>query len=51
MACGLPVVGWDIGILGSVFREGYLKAPLGNHQKFASQVVALLKDEKKDSNV
>ena len=46
MAAGLPVVGWDIGILGTVFKSGFLKAPLNNNQVFARIVVQILRNNK-----
>jgi glycosyltransferase involved in cell wall biosynthesis len=42
MAAGLPVVGWDIGILGNVFKNGFLKAALDDHRTFASHILTLL---------
>lgn len=45
MAMGLPVVGWDIGILGTVYKSGYRKASFGNYSLFASIIIDLLKDK------
>ena len=45
MAAGMPVVGWDIGILGSVFKTGFIKIPLGNHELFAENIAKILKDK------
>lgn len=45
MAAGLPVVGYDIGILGTVYKEGFKKVPLGNHKAFAREIKRLLKNE------
>ena len=44
MALGLPVVGYDIGILGNVFKKGYLKTLPFNKIKFADQVIRLLRN-------
>ena len=44
MASGLPVVGWDIGILGSVFKSGFIKVPLNDFEKFARNTVRILQD-------
>ena len=44
MAAGMPVVGWDIGILGSVFKSGFIKIPLGNYEFFADNIAKILKD-------
>ncbi len=42
MACGLPVVGWDIGILGNIYRKGYVKIPLNNNKLFSRQVIKIV---------
>lgn len=44
MAAGLPVVGWDIGILGIVYKQGYIKVPIDNHNQFALAIIKLLRD-------
>ena len=45
MACGLPVVGYDNGVLGSVYKNGYLVAPIGDHKRFSNQVIKLLSNK------
>ena len=45
MTCGMPIVGWDIGILGQVFKKGYIKIPLGNTKEFAQSVLDLLEND------
>lgn len=45
MASGMPVVGWDIGILGSVFKSGFLKVPLNDIDAFATSVIRILQDK------
>ena len=45
MAAGLPVVGWDIGILGYVYKSGYIKVPLNNYNQFARSILKLLHDD------
>ncbi len=47
MSCGLPIVGYDNGVLGNVYRAGYEKIPLLDTQEFAKQVIRLLKNDKK----
>lgn len=42
MATGLPVVGWDIGILGGVFKVGFLKVPLNDIEGFARKIINIL---------
>ena len=44
MACGLPVIGYDIGILGNVYKKGYLKVPLSNTQEFANRILEVLEN-------
>ncbi|MBI3396895.1 glycosyltransferase [Candidatus Woesebacteria bacterium] len=46
MAAGLPVIGYDIGILGNVFRNGYRIVKLRNYDEFAENIVILLKNNK-----
>lgn len=45
MACGLPVVGWNIGVLGKVFKEGFIKIPCFQCKIFARKVLWLLDDK------
>lgn len=44
MACGLPVVGYDLPVFPELFPRGMLRAPLADVQGLASRVVALLED-------
>lgn len=44
LAAGLPIVGYDIGILGTVFKKGYLKVPLSDKNEFAQKVIYLLQN-------
>lgn len=46
MACQLPVIGYDIGVLGDVFQKGYLTIPCFNQNLFAQKIIFLLKNEK-----
>lgn len=46
MTAGLPVVGWNIDILGIVYRQGYIKIPIGNNNRFAHTIIKLLTDAK-----
>lgn len=46
MACGLPVVGYDINVLGTVFKQGYGRiVPLGNRDLFSKELIYLLQNE------
>jgi len=46
MACQLPVIGWDIGVLGEVFKEGFIKVPCFDCQVFAKRLIRLLNDDR-----
>ncbi|MDD5044244.1 MAG: glycosyltransferase [Candidatus Omnitrophica bacterium] len=45
MACGLPVVAWDLPVFREVFPEGMVRVGMGDTDKFAEEVLRLLKDE------
>lgn len=47
MSLGLPVIGWDIGILGNVFKKGYIKIRSFDYEQFALKTVELLQDNSK----
>ena len=47
MACGLPVVAYDLPIFREIFPEGMHKVPLEDVDAFASEVLALLDDPAK----
>ena len=42
MACGLPVVGYDTGVLGDVYKEGFRKVALRKYSRLANEVIKLL---------
>lgn len=44
MACGLPVVAWDLPVYHEVFPKGMVKVPVGDVKKFAEEVLRLLND-------
>lgn len=46
MASGTPVIGYDIGILGTVFKKGYIKIPDGNIPKFSAAVLNIITNAK-----
>lgn len=46
MACGLPVVGYDNGVLGNVYEGGFQKIAVGDYKSFSEAVLNLLKDDK-----
>lgn len=47
MACGLPVVGWDIGILGSVFKKGFISVPPYDTSRFGKSILSILGNDKR----
>lgn len=46
LVAGVPIVGYDIGILGDVYKTGFIKVPLANTEEFATAVLRLLNNEK-----
>ena len=46
MASRLPVIGYDIGVLGNIYKKGFIKVPLRDYKRFAHYIVKLLKDQK-----
>ncbi len=46
LAAGTPIVGWDIGVLGSVFKSGFLVIPQNNYHLFAEKICLLLENQK-----
>jgi glycosyltransferase involved in cell wall biosynthesis len=46
MACGLPVVAYDLPIYNDIYEEHILKVPLGDINKFADAIIHLLSNGK-----
>lgn len=46
MAAGLPIIGWDIGVLGSVFKKGYIKINQNDLKSFSEKITFLLSNER-----
>ena len=46
MACGLPVVAWDLPVYKAIFPEGMITVPIKNIHKFAEVVLELFKNER-----
>ena len=44
MACGLPVVAYDLPVYHHVFPEGMVRVPIGDRQAFAREVILILHD-------
>lgn len=47
MACGLPVIAYDLPIYKEIFTQGIITVPLNNINRFSEEVVGLLKDDEK----
>lgn len=45
MACGLPVVAYNLPIFGSVYKKGFFCSPLGNTKEFAQKIITLLTNQ------
>lgn len=45
MACGLPVVAYDLPIFKDIYPKGMIRVPIGDIEKFANQVLNLLSDQ------
>ncbi len=46
MACGLPVVAWDLPVYREVFPKGIIRVPPWNIEEFAGSILNLLEDSK-----
>jgi len=44
MACGLPVIAWDLLVFREVFPQGMIKVSSGNFNEFAEDILKLLED-------
>ena len=47
MACGLPVVAYDLPVYQHIFPGGMVKVPIGDKEAFAREVINLLHDRKR----
>jgi glycosyltransferase involved in cell wall biosynthesis len=45
LACGLPVVAYDLPVYRTIYTQGVIKVPIGDQQNFACQLIEILKDE------
>jgi glycosyltransferase involved in cell wall biosynthesis len=45
MACGLPVLAYDLDIFGSVYVKGFATVPIYEKDRFAAKLIGLLEDE------
>jgi len=44
MACGIPVLAYDLKEYGGVWGDKFIPVPVGDTQEFAKKIVSLLKD-------
>ena len=42
MACGLPVIAWNLPVYGEIFPQGMITVPTGNFKRFAEMTLKLL---------
>jgi len=47
MACGLPVVAYDLPVYREIFAQGIVTVPLRNIKRFSEEVVSLLENDEK----
>lgn len=47
MACGVPVVAWDLPVYKGIFQEGLMTTPLNDIKTFSRNVSALMDDERR----
>ena len=46
MACGLPIVAYDLPIYKEIYKDNLIKIPIGDVGQFAHKTIALLHDNK-----
>ena len=47
MACGLPVVAYDLPVFREIFKQGIITVPLNDIRRFSEEVIDLLEDDGK----
>ena len=47
MACGLPVVAYDLPVYREIFKEGIVTVPLNDIKRFSEEVIDLLENDEK----
>jgi len=45
MACGLPVIAYDLPVFRALFYQGMVRVPVGDIDLFSNQVIKLLEDD------
>ncbi len=51
MACGLPVVAWNLSVYKNVFCQGMITIPVGDFERMANAVLELLNNPELRSNI
>jgi glycosyltransferase involved in cell wall biosynthesis len=46
MACGLPVVSWDLPVFGEIFEDCIIQIKENDFSQFSNEIIELLNDEK-----
>ena len=46
MACGLPVVAWDLPVYRTIYPKGIVKIPVGELKKFSESILELLTNKR-----
>ncbi|MDR0493678.1 MAG: glycosyltransferase family 4 protein [Nitrososphaerota archaeon] len=44
MACGLPVIAWNLPVYEKIFPQGMIKVPLGDVSVFSQEIIKLLEN-------
>jgi glycosyltransferase involved in cell wall biosynthesis len=47
MACGVPVIAYDLPAYKEIFPKGLIKVPIGDFKLFADSIISILTDSKK----
>jgi len=47
MACGLPVIAYDLPVYREIFKQGIITVPLNDTKRFSEEVINLLEDDEK----
>lgn len=47
MACGLPIIAYDLPVYREIWKKGMIKVPMGNLQLFSEKLIGLLENSRK----
>jgi glycosyltransferase involved in cell wall biosynthesis len=47
MACGLPVIGYNVDVFGKIYIKGYITVPCFDTKQFTYKILSLLQNNKK----